>query len=174
MPRMNSLIRELVTVFSICAVLCICSGTTSFAAVVLTGSMEPELNVGDVILSYGSFINSLDPKVGDIILYKLANSTMQIPIVHRVIETHVKDSKTVLLPKGDANNVDDRSIWRMYTTGHKQWLESDEVMSVVYGKIPYIGMPIVWLNRLFGGGIWRWIIAVVCIIIEFRSAVVLK
>ncbi len=132
---MRHLLKELSFLLAIVAFICISSGTTTFAAVVLTGSMEPELNVGDIILCHGSFINTLEPKKGDIIVYKLANSTMDIPIVHRVIDTKPTLKGTQLLTKGDANNVDDRILWKQYGRP-KQWLDTAEVNSIVYARIP--------------------------------------
>ncbi len=68
------------------------------AAVVLSGSMEPELSVDDVIIvretdSYG---------INDIVVY----DTGREMVVHRIIE---RDGDTVIT-KGDANNTPDEPI----------------------------------------------------------------
>jgi len=68
------------------------------AAVVLSGSMEPELRVDDVIV-----VREADSyEVGDIVVYQ-KGSTL---IVHRII---AKDGETAVT-QGDANNVADAPI----------------------------------------------------------------
>lgn len=68
------------------------------AAVVLSGSMEPTLDVNDVIIvrETGSY------EVNDIVVYQSGNTL----IVHRII---AKDGETIVT-QGDANNVADTPI----------------------------------------------------------------
>lgn len=68
------------------------------AAVVLSGSMEPELSVDDMILVH----DTGDYAVGDIVVYQSHGSL----VVHRVVAT---DNAT-LTTRGDANNTDDEPI----------------------------------------------------------------
>ena len=74
-------------------------------AVVLTGSMEPELSVDDLILVVEQ--DSYD--VGDIVVYQSSGSL----IVHRIVTMN----GTVLVTKGDANNVEDAEIDVSYIKG---------------------------------------------------------
>lgn len=154
---MEKLIKDLSILLVSVAIVCVSSGTTAFASVVLTGSMEPEINVGDIVLAHGSFFHTLEVNKGDVIIYKLANSTMDIPIVHRVIRTTMSQEGTqLIMTKGDANDVDDKLIWRQYGQT-RNWIEAREIRSIVYAKIPLVGMPLVWLENIFGNK-WRWML----------------
>lgn len=68
------------------------------AAVVLSGSMEPELSVDDVILVHATG----DYAVDDVVVYQSQSSL----VVHRVVATDA----TTLTTRGDANNTDDEPI----------------------------------------------------------------
>ncbi len=77
---------------------------------VSTGSMAPELQVGDVIL-----IQDTDPmtlKAGDIITYDGKEGDFAGRIVtHRVVKAPYKDGKeTYILTKGDANSLNDPKV----------------------------------------------------------------
>ena len=67
---------------------------------VLTGSMEPELNVGSLILVKEIPLNDL--KVEDIITYKTQNNGSLV--THRIVKINDNGS---LISKGDANNTED-------------------------------------------------------------------
>ncbi|MBR3786246.1 MAG: signal peptidase I [Firmicutes bacterium] len=78
------------------------------AAVVLSGSMEPELSKGDLI-----FVKEDTFDVGDVVVYQDVNYL----VVHRVISIN----EDTVVTKGDANNTDDGEI----------------PMSVVKGKVTF-------------------------------------
>lgn len=84
-------------------------------AVVLSGSMEPELSKGDMIIVK----NTGDYSVGDVVVYQDVRSL----VVHRIVET---DGKAVTT-KGDANNTSDRSI------------DISSVKGEVLFAIPFVG-----------------------------------
>ena len=68
------------------------------ASVVLSGSMEPELSVGDLLI-----IREQDGyKVGDVVVYQSGS----MAVVHRIMEI---DPETAIT-RGDANNSDDLPI----------------------------------------------------------------
>ena len=68
------------------------------AAVVLSGSMEPELSVGDLI-----FVRETDQiEVNDIVVYQSGSSL----VVHRVMDIQ----ENMVTTQGDANNVADEPI----------------------------------------------------------------
>ncbi len=72
--------------------------------VVLSGSMEPAFQRGDIL-----FLNNSVEKVfvGDVVVFKIRDR--DIPIVHRILKVHEKpDGRVELLTKGDNNRVDDR------------------------------------------------------------------
>lgn len=68
---------------------------------VLSGSMEPALGVGGVIVSNTVPLSTIEK--GDIISYKTGN----MPVTHRVIKISFKDGKYQFWTKGDANNAPD-------------------------------------------------------------------
>src|SRR5210317_1517064 len=71
--------------------------------VVLSGSMEPAFQRGDIL-----FLNNSVEKVfvGDVVVFKIRDR--DIPIVHRILKVHEKpDGRVELLTKGDNNRVDD-------------------------------------------------------------------
>ena len=97
--------------------------TESPVVVVLSGSMEPSMQRGDVLL----LAKNTPIENGDIIVYELEGEN--IPIVHRVVTTQT-DSKGQLqiLTKGDNNPVNDRGLYRqkaLYIQDH-----------MVVGKVP--------------------------------------
>lgn len=94
-------------------------------AVVLSGSMEPTLEVNDVILVR----ESQDYQVGDIIVFQSGHTL----VTHRVIQI---DGSQVIT-QGDANNTADQPIDAAFVKG------------VVTGRIPAIGAWIQALERPF-------------------------
>ncbi|KAJ3312796.1 Signal peptidase complex catalytic subunit S11C, partial [Blyttiomyces sp. JEL0837] len=109
--------------------------------VVLSESMYPAFERGDLLfLSMGN-----DPiRVGDIVVYKIANRNPPIPIVHRVISVHDenKTGEQYLLTKGDNNAGDDRGL---YNRG-QMWVKRSEVVGRVKGFLPLIGMVTIILT----------------------------
>ena len=73
------------------------------ALTILSNSMQPEFNAGDVIL----IDNNLEPKVNDVVTYKHPDGIM---ITHRIIGTVKKNSEVFFITKGDNNNVDDQIL----------------------------------------------------------------
>lgn len=70
---------------------------------VVSGSMEPEIPVGALIISKKTEIEDIE--VEDIISFRSLESYMQGSIVtHRVVEIHKKDGELALVTQGDANN----------------------------------------------------------------------
>lgn len=66
------------------------------ASVVLSGSMEPALSVGDLLI----FTEEEHYEVGDVVVYQ----SVRTPVVHRIIAL---DTETVIT-QGDANNAADK------------------------------------------------------------------
>jgi len=90
---------------------------------VLTGSMKPSINSGDIVV-----IKSIQPDkltIGDVITYKKNNKTL---ITHRVINIENVDNKIFLKTKGDDNNVSDEYI-----------IEEDMILGKMIFKIPKLG-----------------------------------
>ncbi|KAK1929919.1 Signal peptidase complex catalytic subunit SEC11C [Phytophthora citrophthora] len=107
--------------------------------VVLSGSMEPAFQRGDIL-----YLDNTKPQleIGDIVVYKVKGR--DIPIVHRVLELHERasDGYQVYLTKGDNNNVDDRGL---YAYG-QSWLEREDIVGIARASVPYAGMLTILLN----------------------------
>lgn len=84
---------------------------------VITGSMEPNINVNDLVIVK---LNTDDYEVGDVITYRLEDAF----VTHRVIEKN--DSSVVC--KGDNNNTNDKAI------------NKDQVLGKVIKVIPDVGV----------------------------------
>jgi len=73
---------------------------------VVTGSMEPKYNVGDMIIIRETPEEEI--KIGDIINYISENGTDTI--THRVVDIIEKDGQTYYKTKGDNNNSEDSEL----------------------------------------------------------------
>ena len=96
------------------------------AFVIISGSMIPEIQIGDVVI-----VDETDNvKVGDIIAFRRESTV----IVHRIVkEMNVKEN-VMYQTKGDNNNVEDPEL-----------VEVSSIEGVCVGKIPYIGKILMWL-----------------------------
>ncbi|MBQ8572018.1 MAG: signal peptidase I [Ruminococcus sp.] len=93
---------------------------------VSSGSMRPELEVGDVILGK-SVKDPMSIKVGDVVTYKGRGELAGKLITHKVIEAPEEvDGEIVLRTKGVANEVADAPI------------NADRVVSVVVCEIEFL------------------------------------
>lgn len=107
--------------------------------VVLSGSMEPGMYRGDILL----LAKRETYDVGDIVVYKIPER--DIPIVHRVLAIHERRDEPndpYILTKGDNNYVDDRGL---YNPGTK-WLRKSDVMGTAFGFLPTLGVVTIYLN----------------------------
>lgn len=111
--------------------LAIASNSASPAVVVLSGSMEPAFQRGDILFLWN---NEETVKVGDVVVYDIKNRA--IPIVHRVLNEHHSPSKQLLLTKGDNNPVNDLGLYEGKNYLNRQ---SDISNGVVKGYIPSVG-----------------------------------
>lgn len=129
-------VRFLIFVFIIVAIVSFNSGVYPLKPVVIvTGSMEPVIKRGDVVVY--EKINYEEIVIGDIIVYNLD----KVKVIHRVIDIQ-KTNKygRVLITKGD-NNVtkDSESVLRKQVVG--------KVVSV----IAKVGYPAIAFNEFFNG-----------------------
>ena len=99
---------------------------------IATGSMTPNIYKGDIVVIDKKFDYS-SLRVGQVIAYKYENKI----IVHRLVNIVNTDDTYYFYTKGDANNADDNYV-----------IYEDTVIGVVNVRIPYIGLPTVWLNEL--------------------------
>ncbi|MBR1482499.1 MAG: signal peptidase I [Ruminococcus sp.] len=93
---------------------------------VSSGSMEPELKVGDVILS--KIIDDVtDLDKGDIITFKGGEQFSNQLVTHRVFRApYIENSTMLLQTKGDANDIADDPI------------RAEQVQSVMLRKMPFL------------------------------------
>lgn len=97
--------------------------------VVATGSMEPIMYAGDMVLV--KRVNVKDLKVGDIVQYKKDN----VFIFHRIIEIIEEIEGTFYRTKGDNNSVPDSEL-----------VKPESVRGIVFYTVPKIGWPTLWLK----------------------------
>ena len=100
---------------------------------IASGSMSPSIHKGDVVIVEKIEGNYGDLQLGQVIAYRKDG----IIIVHRLVNIVKYADKYYFYTKGDANNSMDNFI-----------IEEDMIIGVVNHKIPYIGIPTVWLNEL--------------------------
>lgn len=97
---------------------------------VITGSMEPELSVGDLILTKTT--DAVDIEVNDVIsFYSQSPDMIGTIITHRVVDKLVDEKGTVqLLTKGDANlSMDGYAVTDDNLIGKVIWESGDSVLS---------------------------------------------
>jgi signal peptidase len=105
--------------------------------VVLSDSMKPDFRRGDLLLATGPPWGAIFPNA-EICAYNTRLSP--IPIVHRMIETHLVGAAKHILTKGDAN---DRPDWWLYSRDQSaQFYDSDEVETKIVAVLPCLG----WLS----------------------------
>lgn len=107
------------------------------ALTVLSGSMEPTIHVGAVIID--TPINASDVKVGDIITFQRPDHPNEL-VTHRVVQIETGPSgQKQWITKGDANNATD--AWRIPAVG------SGYKYSF---SIPYAGWALAWMQTPIG------------------------
>lgn len=128
--KINSLIPALI--ISIIAVYFTSGYFKYYMVAIASGSMTPNINKGDVVI-----IEKTDKyeeiEVGQVMAYKYNN----VIVVHRVIKKINDNGSYYFYTKGDNNQDEDNYP-----------IKEDMVIGVVDVKIPYIGIPTVWLNSL--------------------------
>ncbi len=110
-----------------------------WVAVVGSGSMEPTINIGDIVIVDKSYQKHLDKlQENDILVFKINNSIY----THRIIKIEKENSDYKITTKGDreGNVVDNWTV------------KKENVVGVVKRKIPYVGYPTVWLTNLIKEG----------------------
>lgn len=117
---------------------------------VVSGSMLPEYEIGDVVISKN--IPTKDIKVGDDVSYLGASGTFKGKVVtHRVVNIDKDvDGKLVFHTKGTANLVEDPLVYENQIYG-VVW-KKDKMLSFVYktvatkeGMFLFIGIPILYI-----------------------------
>jgi signal peptidase len=103
---------------------------------VMSGSMEPALGVGDVVIN--SQVSPADVHVGDIVTFSDPEGTGKL-ITHRVRRVRIADGTAHLVTKGDNTNAVER--WDIPANGSFGRVEY---------RVPLLGFLVFWLNGPFG------------------------
>ena len=116
--------------------------------VVLSGSMEPAIHTGSVVV-----IKPVDNyKIGDIITFG-KDTKRDIPTTHRIVEMRILSGEMLYKTKGDANNAAD-----------SQEVKESEVVGKVLFSVPYAGYMIDFARKPIGF-ILLVVLPMVCIVI---------
>jgi signal peptidase I len=144
------------TAFMLWKTLSIISNSPSPIVVVLSGSMEPAFQRGDLLFLWN---RDQTAEVGEIVVYNVKGK--DIPIVHRVVRSyHTPPSlpeksqreastasttpKTKLLTKGDNNVADDTEL---YARDQSYLDRKEDIIGSVRGYIPAVGYVTIMLSE---------------------------
>jgi signal peptidase len=123
--------------------------------VVVSGSMVPTLNVGDLIIIKGEPSEVLS--VGTIIVFH-SPADYDTLIVHRIVDKMKHDDDYAFKTKGDFNYYEDNWI-----------VPSKYIVGAYIGKIPYIGIAIMKLKEPAGMGFIMFLIFVMIVLELFED-----
>ncbi|KAI1326434.1 signal peptidase-like protein complex catalytic subunit SEC11 [Xylariaceae sp. FL0255] len=128
------------TAFMMWKGLSIVADSPSPIVVVLSGSMEPAFQRGDLLFLWNRNLLS-ETDVGEIVVYNVKGK--DIPIVHRVVRKFGTGGHAKLLTKGDNNVADDTEL---YARG-QDYLERQDIIGSVFGYIPFVGYVTILLSE---------------------------
>lgn len=102
--------------------------------VVVSGSMEPAIGVGDVVI-----IEHTPGEIqrGDVITYGRGDD--RLPTTHRVVDVTTQNGQTVYVTKGDANEGRDPTP-----------VQRQQVVGEVFVTVPYIGHVLTFADTTYG------------------------
>ncbi len=127
--RTSNALGAAVIVFAL-ALLLFCSGVLPVRpTVIATGSMEPELCIGDVAVVNTLACNALSE--GDVIEFTKNGSV----VVHRIVEIAEVQGEEVFVTKGDANNGNDSG-----------YVSKSDLIGKVVARVPSLGKVSLWLH----------------------------
>ncbi|KAK5071282.1 Signal peptidase complex catalytic subunit [Lithohypha guttulata] len=142
------------TAFMLWKSLSVISNSPSPIVVVLSGSMEPAFQRGDLLFLWNRDVGA---EVGEIVVYNVKGK--DIPIVHRVVRKHVTVpvsgveatengtmslSSPKLLTKGDNNVADDTEL---YARSQSYLDRNEDLIGSVRGYIPAVGYVTIMLSE---------------------------
>jgi signal peptidase I len=146
------------TAFMLWKTLSIISNSPSPIVVVLSGSMEPAFQRGDLLFLWN---RDQTAEVGEIVVYNVRGK--DIPIVHRVVRSFHSSSPTSpkqadgkggrrqesaprkqLLTKGDNNVADDTEL---YARGQSYLDRNADLIGSVRGYVPAVGYVTIMLSE---------------------------
>jgi len=104
-----------------------------YVAVVVTGSMEPSIHPGDLVVIAPAEPEDLVP--GDVVAYIGEDGSL---VVHRLVAVTREGGRLVLMTKGDANPATDPPF------------TEERLVGKIVARVPYLGLPHLYLARLTG------------------------
>ncbi|KAJ5208913.1 Signal peptidase complex catalytic subunit [Penicillium thymicola] len=145
------------TAFMLWKGLSVVSASSSPIVVVLSGSMEPAFQRGDLLFLWNRDTRA---EIGEVLVYNVRGKS--IPIVHRVVRTFpevegrvsakkVKEitvdttpNTNMLLTKGDNNSADDTEL---YAQDQDYLDRAEDIVGSVRGYIPMVGYVTIMLSE---------------------------
>lgn len=127
-----------VALVGIIAIPTLAGATNSY--VVLSESMEPTLDPGDVVIVRSGPPSAIE--VGDIVTYRAADpvdDTGRDRLTHRVVEKRQTESGVVYRTKGDANDRPDSAL-----------VSHEQVVGTVWFHVPVVGRLVLFAQRPLG------------------------
>ena len=116
--------------------------------IVLSGSMESKIKVGDLVIVKN--VDANDLQVGDIIAFR---DSKNIVTTHRIIEIKSEDNKLAFITKGDANNTKDDVI-----------VYSNMVEGKFKTRIGKLGSAIMFIQQPIGFVVMLMSIFIICLL----------
>ncbi|MBE6152530.1 MAG: signal peptidase I, partial [Firmicutes bacterium] len=103
-----------------------------YALAIATGSMEPKISRGDIVIVEKIEDRIAELEVGRVIAYNYN----EVVVVHRINKIVEEDNERFFYTKGDANNHVDNYV-----------IKEDMIIGTVDFAVPYAGFPTVWINQ---------------------------
>ena len=125
--------------------------------VVVSESMRPTLEIGDLVIGRGVgdkvlyflfipiHVKGVDPKdlkIGDIIIFRSPDNP-NVLIIHRIIKIKNSSNGLIFITKGDNNPVDDY-------TGHRWLIRESDVVAVYVAHVRHLGSIIGFFKSPYG------------------------
>ncbi len=122
----------LITSMAAIIVIWFCTGVFSYSPrVILTGSMVPVINIGDVVIVHK--IPGTEAGLGDIIMFPMGD----VKVTHRVVAVQKNTQGNFFLTKGDANSRPDQNL-----------VSEKNVQGKVVMIVPKIGLLTMFIRGL--------------------------
>ncbi|UDY24155.1 signal peptidase I [Nocardioides sp. Kera G14] len=133
--------RGLLLTFIVVALAPLAFGWGSY--VVRSGSMEPAINVGDIVIAQPIPANE-DPRLGRVMVFTNPARTDGELLVHRVVERR---------DDGTYTTAGDNNVFPDSTPAPRTAFKARAVLLA-----PYVGLPVVWLNQhnFLALALWFW------------------
>ncbi|CCC07051.1 hypothetical protein SMACR_01075 [Sordaria macrospora] len=128
------------TAFMMWKGLSVITDSPSPIVVVLSGSMEPAFQRGDLLFLWNRNVVT-ETSVGEVVVYSVKGK--DIPIVHRIVRKFGKGPEAKLLTKGDNNVSDDTEL---YASG-QDYLVRKDIIGSVFAYIPFVGYVTILLSE---------------------------